>query len=57
MMMEKVIFRPRPYTLFSYKEPFIRNVELEFIVKYNGFFCLLFPVTMKNNMNLRKFKY
>ncbi len=41
------------YTLFFNKELFIRNLEPKFFVKYNGFYVLLFPVTMENN---RKFK-
>ncbi len=41
-----------PYTV-SYKERFMRNQELGFLVKYNGFYGSMFPVTKENN---RKFK-
>ncbi len=39
---------------FSYKEPFIRNLELDFLVKYNGFFCSMFPVSIENNRKLKE---
>ncbi len=39
------------YTLFYIRNQFIRNLDLEFLVKYNEFFCSIISFINKNNRN------